>query len=203
MVSNESEMSEAERKSELWTKFYEEEKSRLERELLQAVFGNNATAASSSIRSESNIPSVKNLPNSSSQRAARTATTPPKVHGIEEMFESPGRSEININTEHHTQSSVSQSSQSRSTNVPNSIPGLQYSSCNPPNSSQINSTSTIDKLHGIRNELVQKWATEYVASSTNLKSMPPIQRHQLLEGLMKMRGAGTVFKEILHLYLHK
>lgn len=199
-LSKKQKMSDAERKSELWTKFYEEEKSRLERELLQAVFGNNVAA--SSIKSETKVPSEMTLPNSSSQGVFLTTNTPPKVHDVDAMFESPDRSQINIKIEHHTQSG-NQDNRSRITSIlPNNIPGLKHSSSNPPNTSEVNPTSTIDKLHGIRNELVQKWATEYVASSTNMKSMPPIQRHQLLEGLMKMRGAGTFLKKFFILFFN-
>lgn len=123
-----------EAKSELWSKFYEEEKTRLEQELLQSVFGHSAR-----------------LP------------TPPS-------------------SSHHSEAPTIAPVQGFSDRKPikHVIRGAETAK----------SGTAIDEM---RSDMARKWAEEYVVASSSNQNMTHTKKKELLEALMKMRGAGLSF----------
>lgn len=186
----------AEEKSELWNKFYEEEKARLERELLQTVFGTSATSTGSSTgqpRPQSGPVTVKPFVNSIPSSSA-TATTNPQPSSKRSqplveahlMFGSPAGEPAPIKAA-VAPIPVQQSPTSQLT-TRNLASQFTDAGQNDATLSPVDLNS--EKLRNISNELVSKWANEYVASSQTVQRVVPAQKQHLLEALMKMRGAG-------------
>lgn len=185
-------------KSELWTKYYEEEKSRLERELLQAVFGNKAPAASAKETVHQPVSSGSKTAAIISERSHPGAAL--YLDQSEAMFISPAPKN-HKRSEHSVSFAVDESPEQPPTYVHNS-PVLHTSSAISPyakaNASGFppmqnrndNQDSVIDKLQNIRTDLVKKWAQEYVSSNSTNINIFSGKTQQLLEALMKIRGAG-------------
>lgn len=187
----------AEEKSELWNKFYEEEKARLEKELLQTVFGTSASSSAGSAsggqsRSQSGPVTMKPFANAISSSANATANpqhpskrSQPLVEA-HLMFGSPAAEPA------PTKATVApipvQQSPPSQLTTRNLASQFTDAGQNDASLSPVDLNS--EKIRNISNELVSKWANEYVASSQTVQRVVPAQKQQLLEALMKMRGAG-------------